>query len=147
MTRIISAEFPARLHVGKKPDKIAGTPPKLRPRLTLSREVWATQGSIVHRTVFRDPHGPEKENEQKASLGNGRHRPSERDKVSEISTDVLTPLDVEIEYKIPRSSQKKGRANGSFAPYFRVGRRVYYRRHVLEGWIADQEQRGGDGGA
>jgi hypothetical protein len=98
----------------------------------------------LHRTVFRDLHGPEKENEEKASLGDGRHRPGEKDNVT--STDVLTPLDVEIEFRIPRSSQKKGRAKGSFAPYFRVGRRVYYRRCVLEAWIADQEQRGGDRG-
>jgi hypothetical protein len=80
-----------------------------------------------------------KENGEKASLGNGRHRPGERHKVSETSTDVLTPLDVEIEFRIPRSSQKKGRAEGSFAPYFRVGRRVYYRRCGLEAWIAEQE--------
>jgi hypothetical protein len=57
----------------------------------------------------------------------------------------LTPLDVEIEFHIPRSSQKKGRAKGSFAPFFKVGRRIYYRRCVLEAWITDQEQRqGGD---
>lgn len=38
------------------------------------------------------------------------------------------------------------RANGSFAPYFRVGRRVYCRRSTLEAWIAKQEQEqvGGD---
>jgi hypothetical protein len=82
--------------------------------------------------------------ERKTPLGNGRHRPGERHKVSETSPDVLTPLDVEIEFRIPRSSQKKGRAKGSFAPYFRVGRRVYYRRCALERWIADQELRGGD---
>jgi hypothetical protein len=64
--------------------------------------------------------------------------------VSETTSDVLTPLDVEIEFRIPRSSQKKGRAKGSFAPYFRVGRRVYYRRCALEAWIADQEERGDD---
>jgi hypothetical protein len=64
--------------------------------------------------------------------------------VSETKADVLTPLDVEVEFRIPRSSQKKGRASGSFAPYFRLGRRVYYRRCVLEDWIADQEQRAGD---
>jgi hypothetical protein len=33
---------------------------------------------------------------------------------------------------------------GYFAPYFRVGRRVYYRRCVLEEWIARQEQQAGD---
>lgn len=64
--------------------------------------------------------------------------------MSKAITDVLTPLDVEIEFRIPRSSQKKGRAKGSFAPYFRVGRRVYYRRCVFEAWISDQEQRGDD---
>ncbi len=68
--------------------------------------------------------------------------------MSETIEKILTTLDVEIDYRIPRSSQKKGRANGSFAPYFRVGRRVYYRRAVLEAWIANQErlQAGGDRG-
>jgi hypothetical protein len=64
--------------------------------------------------------------------------------VSETKSEVLTPLDVEVEFLIPRSSQKKGRAKGLFAPYFRVGRRVYYRRSVFEAWIADQEQQVGD---
>jgi len=64
--------------------------------------------------------------------------------VSKTKADVLTPLDVETEFLIPRSSQKKGRANKSFAPFFRVGRRVYYRRCALEDWIATQELRGGD---
>jgi hypothetical protein len=59
---------------------------------------------------------------------------------AETTSDVLTPLDVENEFRIPRSSQKKGRAKGSFAPYFRVGRRVYYRRVAFLGWIAQQEQ-------
>ncbi len=61
-----------------------------------------------------------------------------------MKADVLTPLDVETEFRIPRSSQKKGRAKGCFAPYFRVGRRVYYRRSAFETWIADQEQQAGD---
>ncbi|MGB8208603.1 MAG: DNA-binding protein [Mycobacterium sp.] len=60
--------------------------------------------------------------------------------MSETKAEVITPLDVENEFLIPRSSQKKARTNGSFAPYFRVGRRVYYRRSVSEAWIADQEQ-------
>lgn len=64
--------------------------------------------------------------------------------MSETKAEVLTPLDVEVEFLIPRSSQKKGRAKASFAPYFRVGRRVYYRRTVFEAWIASQERRGGD---
>jgi hypothetical protein len=66
--------------------------------------------------------------------------------MSETIEEILTPLDIENIFRIPRSSQKKGRANGSFAPYFRVGRRVYYRRAVLEAWIANQEQQqAGDG--
>lgn len=52
---------------------------------------------------------------------------------------MLDPLDVEVEFHIPRSSQKKQRALGAFAPYFRVGRRVYYRRATFERWIAEQE--------
>jgi hypothetical protein len=60
--------------------------------------------------------------------------------MSETLVDVLTPRDVEIEFRIPQSSQKKARAAGSFAPFFRVGRRIYYRRRVLEGWMAEQEQ-------
>ena len=59
--------------------------------------------------------------------------------MSKTTEEVLTPLDIENKFHIPRSSQKKGRAKGSFAPYFRVGRRVYYRGTVLEAWIADQE--------
>ena len=60
--------------------------------------------------------------------------------VSRSAVDVLTPLDVELEFRIPRSSQKKARAVGSFAPFFRVGRRVYYTRDSLLSWIAAQEQ-------
>ena len=56
-----------------------------------------------------------------------------RANVSEAVENILTPLDVEVEYRIPRASQKKGRARGSFAPFFRVGRRVYYRRSVSWG--------------
>jgi hypothetical protein len=60
--------------------------------------------------------------------------------------EIVTPLDVEIVWRFPRSSQKKQRALGTFAPHFRVGRRVYYRRAAIEQWIAQQErasQRGG----
>lgn len=60
--------------------------------------------------------------------------------VSPSTLDVLTPLDVELEFRIPRSSQKKARATGSFAPSFRVGRRIYYMRDSLLAWIATQEQ-------
>jgi hypothetical protein len=67
-----------------------------------------------------------------------------RANVSEAVESILTPLDVEVEFRIPRASQKKGRARGSFAPFFRVGRRVYYRRAVLLAWIADQEHKAAD---
>jgi helix-turn-helix protein len=60
--------------------------------------------------------------------------------MSKAAEEILTPLDVEIEFRVPRSSQKKARANGDFVPYFRVGRRVYYRRSALEAWMAEQEQ-------
>jgi hypothetical protein len=64
--------------------------------------------------------------------------------VAETTVDVLTPKDVEVEFRIPRSSQKKGRAKGSFAPFFRVGRRIYYRRSVILAWFAEQERQAGD---
>ena len=54
--------------------------------------------------------------------------------------EIVTPLDVETVWRVPRSSQKKQRALGTFAPHFRVGRRVYYRRAAIEQWIAQQER-------
>ena len=53
--------------------------------------------------------------------------------------EIVTPLDVETVWRVPRSSQKKQRALGTFA-HFRVGRRVYYRRAAIEQWIAQQER-------
>jgi hypothetical protein len=55
--------------------------------------------------------------------------------------EALTPRDVEATYLIPTSSQKKGRANGTFVPFYRVGRRVYYLRSSIEAWVAQQEQK------
>ena len=55
-------------------------------------------------------------------------------------SEIVTPLDVETVWRVPRSSQKKQRALGTFAPHFRVGRRVYYRRAAIEQWIAQQER-------
>lgn len=66
--------------------------------------------------------------------------PQDKDERSQTKAGVLTTRDVKTEYRIPESSQKKARAAGSFAPYFRVGRRVYYRRAALEAWIAEQER-------
>ena len=65
--------------------------------------------------------------------------------MSEV-TDVLTPLDVERKFRIPRGTQKKARANGSFAPHFCVGRRIYYLRASLEKWIADRRRTHATGG-
>jgi hypothetical protein len=101
------------------------------------------RSSDARRCVLGDP-GPERVSGEYLYSATGHHRPGERTNVSETKAEVLTPLDVEVEFLIPRSSQKKGRAQGAFAPYFRVGRRVYYRRSVFEAWIADQEQQVGD---
>ena len=60
--------------------------------------------------------------------------------------EILTPLDVETVWRVPRSSQKKQRALGTFVPHFRVGRRVYYRRAAVEQWIAQQERASQGGG-
>ena len=57
--------------------------------------------------------------------------------------EALTTLDVEIKFAIPRSTQKKARARGAFAPHYSVGRRIYYRRVAFEDWIASQELIGG----
>lgn len=55
------------------------------------------------------------------------------------NTPVLTARQLEEQFSIPRSSQKRQRTLGNFIPYFRVGNRVYYRRDAVEGWIARQE--------
>jgi hypothetical protein len=60
--------------------------------------------------------------------------------------EIVTPLDVETVWRVPRSSQKKQRALGTFVPHFRVGRRVYYRRAAVEQWIAQQERASQGGG-
>ena len=60
--------------------------------------------------------------------------------------EIVTPLDVETVWRVPRSSQKKQRALGTFVPHFRVGRRVYYRRAAIEQWIAQQERASQGGG-
>ena len=61
--------------------------------------------------------------------------------------EIVTPLDVETVWRVPRSSQKKQQALGTFAPHFRVGRRVYYRRAAIEPqWIAQQERASQGGG-
>ena len=60
--------------------------------------------------------------------------------VSRSTMDVLTPLDVELEFRIPRSSQKKARATGSFAPFFRGGSPHLLHADSLPSWIATQEE-------
>jgi predicted DNA-binding transcriptional regulator AlpA len=53
--------------------------------------------------------------------------------------DALSPDDLAREYGWSRSSQVRAEAKGSFPPYYRVGRRRYWRRSVIEAWIAEQE--------
>lgn len=57
--------------------------------------------------------------------------------------DAFTTVYVEQKYLIPRSTQKKARAKGLFAPHYSVGRRVYYLRSSFEAWISAQERTGG----
>ena len=59
--------------------------------------------------------------------------------VEGFESEVVTPAEVEIIWRIPRSSQKKQRALGTFVPHYYVGRRVYYRRAAVEQWVQDQE--------
>ena len=40
---------------------------------------------------------------------------------------------------IPVSTQEDLRRKGLFAPWMRIGNRIYYRRAQLEQWIAEQE--------
>ena len=54
---------------------------------------------------------------------------------------AITPQGVEEEYGIPVATQCTARQQGKFAPYFRVGRRIYYRRTAVAQWICEQEQK------
>lgn len=56
-----------------------------------------------------------------------------------LPREVLTPLDLEVDWHFPRRTQIRQRALGTFVPHFRVGNRVYYRRAAVEQWIAEQE--------
>lgn len=60
--------------------------------------------------------------------------------------ESLTPEDIERTHQIPRSTQKKARAAGRFAPHYVIGRRVYYRRSSFEAWLVAQEGRAASGG-
>ncbi len=98
--------------------------------------------------------------ERTPPFGHGHHsQAAERTTVSEnlspaqirsnphqFFPEIVTPLDVETVWRVPRSSQKKQRALGTFVPHFRVGRRVYYRRAAVELWIAQQERASQGGG-
>ncbi len=48
---------------------------------------------------------------------------------------ILTPIDVENEKRIPRSTQSKKRMAGTFCPFIKCGRKVLYRREDLEAWL------------
>jgi len=49
--------------------------------------------------------------------------------------ELLTPFDIEDEYKIPYATQAKYRGEGSFCAYLKIGRRVYVRRSTFEKWL------------
>jgi hypothetical protein len=49
--------------------------------------------------------------------------------------DLLTPADVEAEYKIPKSTQAKRRMSGDFVPYLKVGRVIRYWRNDVIAWF------------
>jgi hypothetical protein len=54
---------------------------------------------------------------------------------------LLTDLDVEFFYRIPRSTQAKGRMRGGFCPHIKRGRSVYYLKSDFDEWIAGLRRR------
>jgi predicted DNA-binding transcriptional regulator AlpA len=58
-----------------------------------------------------------------------------------IREDALTPDDLTALYGWSRTSQQRAEANGTMPPCYRIGRRRYYRRSVVEAWIAEQVER------
>jgi hypothetical protein len=59
---------------------------------------------------------------------------------------VLTRQQFLAEYNFPDCTERKRRSGGNFAPHFRIGRRIYYRRKSVEAWISSQESRSTVGG-
>jgi hypothetical protein len=56
---------------------------------------------------------------------------------------VMTVNDVHDELGIAISTQRLWRAEGRFVPWFYAGRRLVYRRELVERWVAEQERKGG----
>lgn len=54
---------------------------------------------------------------------------------------ALTPDDMERQYKIPKSTQAKGRMSGDFCPYIKRGRNVYYLKSDVDIWLASLRRR------
>jgi hypothetical protein len=119
----------------------------------MERAPWVLGGSLVHDSVFWDLTHRNGQMKLLASFGFGHlHQARGRTNVSNekierlnfhgdpLRAEALTPRDVEAIYLIPTSSQKKARAKGTFVPYYRVGRRIYYLRSSIEAWLAEQQQ-------
>ena len=55
--------------------------------------------------------------------------------------EVLTPADLELEYKINQGTQKSMRSRGQI-PFVRLGggRLIRYRRTTIEGWFAENAE-------
>ncbi len=52
---------------------------------------------------------------------------------------VMTVDDVHDELGIAISTQRLWRAEGRFVPWFYAGKRLVYRRELVERWVAQQE--------
>jgi hypothetical protein len=63
-----------------------------------------------------------------------------------LRTKLIDPQGVAAEYGIPVMTQRDLRRRGEFVTALKIGRRIYYRREALEGWL-DTRAVGGDGAA
>ncbi len=61
--------------------------------------------------------------------------------VRDSEEPVLTPDDVENRYKIPKSTQAKGRMRGDFCAYIKRGTRVYYWKTDMEAYLTSLRRR------
>lgn len=55
---------------------------------------------------------------------------------------IMTVDEVHDEVGIAISTQRLWRAEGRFVPWYRVGKRIVYRRELVERWVAQQERKG-----
>lgn len=55
--------------------------------------------------------------------------------MSIVDDELLTPADLEADYKFPKSTQAKRRMRGDFIPYLKVGRAIRYWRSDAIAWL------------